>query len=111
MKKNIFTLVRVAFGPEPDTYVSRSFERIDDAAVDVIRGCIRDDMEGFFDDDDSMSVDSQYLITPEELKECCEGPFTDDFERSGVPVWKYSDSTGFITYILHESICETKEEG
>ena len=42
MIKNIITLVRVSGN---DTYVSRSFERIDDKAIATIRGCIEEDSQ------------------------------------------------------------------
>ena len=106
MKKNIITLVRVSGN---DTYVSRSFEKIDDEAIATIRGCIEEDNETSF--------------TKEEIEECYAPSFatlkedyakigtepTTDFEREGQCIWEYNDGVEIISYVLHISILETAE--
>lgn len=111
MRKNHYTLVRVSADRNTaGTYVSRSFDRIDAAALEVIEGCIREDMEESFEPDDKPSFDECFCEgfrqLPEDLSDTS---FTDDFEREGIPVWEYDDGVVCITYVLHQSICEDGE--
>lgn len=103
--KTIATLVRVQ---DNWTYVSRSFEKIDDEAIEVIRGCIEEDM---YDEDDEEN------FTRKEFENCFTPSFSTlkedyrilpdcdtDFDREGDCLWKTGDDPDDTKYVLHISL-------
>lgn len=103
-RRLIATLVRV--NGEGETYVSRSFTKIDDEAIATIRGCIAEDNECTFTPEENESC---YLPAMNTLKEDMadidkETEF--DFDHEGFPIWEYNDEVEVITYIIHLSILD-----
>ena len=103
-KRLIATLVRV--NSDGDTYVSRSFTKIDDEAIATIRGCIAEDNECTFTPEENESC---YLPAMNTLKEDLadidkETEF--DFDHEGFPIWEYNDEVEVITYMIHLSILD-----
>lgn len=104
-RKTIATLVRVG---ENYSYVSRSFEKMDDAAVDIIRGCIEENCEETFTKEE---IEKCFLPSFGKLKENYSwlGEPEDDFERQGDCIWEYFDGIESIKYNIHVSLIETEE--
>lgn len=100
--KTIATLVRVQ---DNWTYVSRSFERIDDEAIEVIRGCIEEDM---CDEENFTRKEFESCFTPSfsTLKEDYSilSDCDTDFDREGNCIWKTGDKLDDVKYILHISL-------
>lgn len=108
MKKNIFTLVRAT--TDGDTYVSRSFDKLDENAKEIIRGCIEEDYDGVFDDEEDCVEDyfTEEFNDKNFLDENNE--FSADFERQGITVWEMEWEGETTSYRIHCSILETSEE-
>lgn len=103
-KRLIATLVRV--NSEGDTYVSRSFTKIDDEAIATIRGCIAEDNECTFTPEENNNC---YLPAMDTLKEDLADIDKDtefDFDHEGFPIWEYNDEVEVITYMIHLSILD-----
>lgn len=104
MKKVITTLVRCG---QNYTYVSRSFDRIDEEAVDIIRGCIEEDFEDVLTKElveKCFKYDLKKLM--KDYKPVGNEQFPLDFEHEGAVIWEYSDGIETIRYKLHDSIIE-----
>lgn len=103
MRKTIATLVRTG---DNYTYVSRSFEKIDDEAVATIRGCIEEDNELSLSKDE---IERCFTPSFSSLKENYDwlGDPEADFDRQGDCLWEYNDGIEIFCYILHVSIVET----
>lgn len=103
MLKPIITLVCLG---NSSTYVSRSFDRIDDEAIDIIRGCIEEDFEETLTKED---VEKHFTRPLKKIKEDYGGFEKDtvdedfDFEHQGDTIWKYKNDRKEIHYILHVS--------
>lgn len=103
MIKPIITLIRISGS---DTYVSRSFDRLDDKAIDIIKGCIAEDNELTFTPEE---IEKCYLLDLNKLKENYGHLHNDsgkdfDLNHDGTPIWEYNDGVEVITYVLHESL-------
>ena len=108
MKKNIFTLVRVT--TDGDTYVSRSFDKLDENAKEIIRGCIEEDFDGVFEDDEDCVV--EYFTEEFNDKNFWDenNEFSADFERQGITIWEIKRGNETVSYRIHCSILETSEK-
>lgn len=103
MIKPIITLIRISGS---DTYVSRSFDRLDDKAIDIIKGCIAEDNELTFTPEE---IEKCYLLDLNKLKENYGDLHNDsgkdfDINHEGTPIWEYNDEVEVFTYVLHESL-------
>lgn len=106
MLKTIATLVRYG---QDYTYISRSFEKIDDDALAVIRCCIEEDNDGTFSEDEN---EEHFLPAFATLKKDLAwlGEPETNFERQGTPIWEYNDGVEVFGYAIHVSLIETPEK-
>lgn len=108
MKKNMYTLVRAT--TEGNTYVSRSFDKLDKNAKEIIRGCIEEDYDGVFEDYDDC-VDDYFtsVFNDSQLWLSANNGYSEDFERLGITIWEMEWDGETTFYRLHCSILETPE--
>lgn len=106
MLKTIATLVRYG---QDYTCISRSFEKIDDDALAVIRRCIEEDNDGTFSEDEN---EEHFLPAFAKLKKDFSwlGEPKTDFHREGTPIWEYYDGIEVFGYAIHVSLMETPEK-
>ena len=108
MKQIIYTLVRIAFGKDcgVDTYVSRSFSKLDGEAAKTIRTCIEEDMYNEDAYETKEEFNSKYVFDLETIASLAVET-DEEFDHNGILIWQdRNDEDDLFQYIIHPSIME-----
>ena len=108
MKQIIYTLVRVAFDKDcgVDTYISRSFSKLDGEAAKTIRTCIEEDMYNEDAYETKEEFNSKYVFDLKTIASLAVET-GEEFDHNGILIWQdRNDEDDLFQYVLHPSIME-----